>query len=103
GRRPLDRPAGLQPAEHAQPPVRTRREATLVVVVEQWLRADRGGHVEAATDLEAVEPRCRDADDFRRMGRQVDLLTDGSGVTRVPALPEGVAEHGPRVAAGTIV
>ena len=102
-RRPLHRPAGLQPPEHREePPVWLVHQSARAA--RQRLGAERHGHVEGPPDFDAEEAGRRDADNVVGVAVEHDAAADRRRIAAVLALPEAIADHGRRCrAAATVV
>ena len=101
-RRGLERPPGLEPAHHAQPPGPVADQPG-VFAAEQLLGAEGQGQVERTADLDAVKARGGNADDRRAAAVDPDGAADGRRIAAVFVRPEPVAEHHARRGAPLLV
>src|SRR5580700_10013433 len=100
-RRARQRPAGLEPSYHRQPPVAAgiRARDPAVLAIDDGIRADRNCKVELVADRDAVKPGRRDAHDRNRVTIERERLPDRRSGAAVSPLPEGIAQvHASRAA-----
>src|SRR3954451_10567206 len=90
--RAIECPSGFEAAEAPEPPRGAGLAAALAVKAEHLFRAQRQRDVEAASDLEAIEARGRDADNLDRPIAEGEGAPDGRRIPAVGALPERMAQ-----------
>src|SRR5207249_3921457 len=105
GRRALQVPTGLETPEHREPPAfagsLSRYAAELPS--DNWLRADRKGHVETVAYRDAIKTGRRYSNDREGMAVEGQRLAHRRGGAAISPLPERVADVDRAGASLTIV